>query len=88
MVDGRHGEHRVEVAQVAGGAGVVRPADGRLSGEVVDEDDPQLDAAVGVELAGGRLDRRAAGAIQRPDIVGDVGGQPERRLGCGRWRHH
>ena len=88
MVDGRHGEHRVEIAQVAGGPRVLRPAHGRLSGEVVDEDHPQLDAALGVELAGRRLDRRAARAVQRPGVVGDVGGKPERRLRRGGWRHH
>ena len=87
MVDGRHGEYRVEIAQIAGGSGVLRPAHCRLSGEIVDEDHPQLDVAIGVQLAGSRLNRRAAGAIQCAGVVGDVAGQPERRLGGGRGRH-
>ena len=87
VVDRRHREHSVEVAQVAGGTGALRPADGRLSGEVVDEDHPQLDAAIGVELAGGRLDGGAAGTVECPGVVGDVSGQPERWLCCGRRRH-
>ena len=87
MVDGRHGEYRVEIAQIAGGSGVLRPAHCRLSGEIVDEDHPQLDVAIGVQLAGGRLNRRAAGAIQCAGVVGDVAAQAERRLGGGRGRH-
>jgi hypothetical protein len=88
VVGGRHGEYRVEIAQIAGGLGVLRPAHCRLSGEIVDEDHPQLDVAIGVQLAGGRLNCRAAGAIQCAGVVGDIAGQPERRLGGGRGRPH
>jgi hypothetical protein len=87
MVDGGDGEQRIEVAQVALGPGVLRPAHGWLPGKVVDENHPQLDVVVVVELAAGSLDRDATRAAQRPGLVGDGVGQPEGRL-CSSGRCH
>jgi hypothetical protein len=74
MVNGGHREHGTEIAEIAEARRVLRPVLGRLSGEVVDEHHPQLNAAVGVQPAAGRLDGRAASVIEYAGVVGDIAG--------------
>ena len=67
--------------------GASRPVVGVLAGEGVDVDHPQPDAAVVVELVDGALHLGEPGRVEHAGVVGDVVGQPQRRLGrpSGRW---
>ena len=81
---GGDGQDRVGVGQVADGAGVRRPSHRALRRERIHVDDPQPHVAVVVELVDGLLHIVQLPVVEHACVVGDVVGQPERRLGGGR----
>ncbi len=76
-------EKCVVVTEIAQPHGVPGPVVLALAGEILGEDHPQLDVAIVVQPVDGALHIGALGGRQHAGVVGELGGQPRRRLGRG-----